>query len=142
MMGAMQDDERDAGRDESRGATRSFAADVAVGVASDLASGSVRLLFGLGVAVVGGAAVFGLGSSTERWWPWMGLLVLAAGAFVARRWWPLGRYRVAMVVAVLGAGANLALGATSLPAVAVAVVAALIAIAALAWSLTEAVLTS
>lgn len=142
-MSAMPlDDEQGPERRLPPGTTRAFVASTATELAGEFASGGTRLALGVALSAAAGAAVWFLGDGTGHWWPWLGLLVLAAGAFVARTRWRLARYRVALVVAVVGAGANLALGATTLPAVVVAAVAAAIAIAAVCWSLTEALLTS
>jgi len=92
-MSAMPlDDEQGPERRLPPGTTRAFVASTATELAGEFASGGTRLALGVALSAAAGAAVWFLGDGTGHWWPWLGLLVLAAGAFVARTRWRLARY--------------------------------------------------
>lgn len=136
------DDHEKAGGTPRPSSVSSALEDVAGEVANVAASGSLRLAWGAAVIVASGAAVWFLGESTGQWWPWVGLAVLASGAFAARLRWPFLRYAIAASAGLGGAAGNLLLGATTPLALGVAAVAALVAVTALLWSFTEALLTT
>ncbi len=135
-------DQRPTSASADEAPTPSLLAEVAVDLTTQAASAGARLCLGLASVVAAGGVVWFLGDRSGHWWPWAGLLVLASGALLARLRWRSLRYVVALAAGLAGAAGNLLLGTTTPTALGVAAAAALVAVTALLWSVTEAFLTS